>query len=215
MMAMICCGVPIIVRMFQRDLWSRESNAGFKSICAAKRDPLYSILCSATRRREMMRSSVERQGVKLLCCGRCFRSRSVLMRDRQMCTNTLAGTDSREIPRYLEQSDFEHLPFQIGRMMANVQSAGIKQRSQTIVNIVRSQVTKAFPPYLRVSALIPQMPGARLFFSFLIGVSISSVVGCPVSMVALGTALAACVCGRISGVGCITKLLHEVLIRSV
>ena len=32
----------------------------------------------------MMRSSVERQGVKTLCCGRCFRSRSVLMHDRQM-----------------------------------------------------------------------------------------------------------------------------------
>ena len=130
-MSVICCGVPIIFRMFQRDSRSRESNAAFRSIYAANMDSLYSILRSAKRRREMMRSSVERQGVKPLCCGRCFRSRSALMRDRQMCANTLEGTDSREIPRYLVQSDFEPLPFQSGRMMASVQSAGIEQRSQT------------------------------------------------------------------------------------
>ena len=69
------------------------------------------------------------------------------MRDRQMCANTLAGNDSREIPRYLVQSDFEHLLFQSGRVMASVQSAGIEQRSQTRVKSVRSQVTIAFPPY--------------------------------------------------------------------
>ena len=97
MMSMVFCGVTIIFRMFQRDSQSRESNAAFRSIYAANRDSLYSILRSAKRRREMMRSSVERQGVKPLCCGRCFRSRSVLMRDRQMCANTLAGADSREI----------------------------------------------------------------------------------------------------------------------
>ena len=85
MMSMIFCGEPIIFRVFQRDSRSRESNAAFR---------LYSILRSARRRREMMRSSVERQGVKPLCCGRCFQSRSVLMRDRQVCTNTLEGTDS-------------------------------------------------------------------------------------------------------------------------
>ena len=117
------------------------------------------------------------------------------MRDRQMCANTSAGTDSREIPRFLVQFDFEPLPFQSGMMMASVQSAGIEQRSQTRVKSVRSQVTIAIPPYLRSSALIPQMHGARLFFSFLID------VGGPVSMVALGTALAASVCRRISGVG--------------
>ena len=77
MMSMICCGEPIIFRMFQRDSRFRESNATFRSIYAANRDSLYSILRSARRRREMMRSSVERQGVKPLCCGRCFRSRSV------------------------------------------------------------------------------------------------------------------------------------------
>ena len=130
MMSMMFCGVPIIFRMFQRDSQSRESNAGIRSIYAANRDSLYSILRSARRRREMTRSSVERQGVKPLC----FRSRSVLMRDRQMCANTLAGTDSREIPRYFVQSDSEPLPFQSGRMMASVQSAGIEQRSQMRVN---------------------------------------------------------------------------------
>ena len=65
---------------------------------------------------------------------------------------------------------------------------------------MRSQVTIAFPSYFRSSAFIPQMTGARLFFSFLIAVSISSDVGGPVSMLALGTALAASVCRRISGV---------------
>ena len=72
MMSMISCGVPIIARMLQRELWSSESNAGIRSIYAAKRDPLYSIMYSARRRREMMRSSVERQGVKPLCCGALF-----------------------------------------------------------------------------------------------------------------------------------------------
>ena len=86
-------------------------------------------------------------------------------------------------------------------MMASVQSAGIEQRSHTRVKSVRSQVTIAFPPYFRSSALVPEMPGARLFFSFFITVSISSDVGGPVSMVALGTAIAAPVCRRISGVG--------------
>ena len=79
---------------------------------------------------------------------RCFRSRSVLMRDRQMCANTLAGTDSTEIPRYLVQCNFEPLPFQSGRKMASVQSAGIEQRSQTRVKSVSSQVTIAFPPHI-------------------------------------------------------------------
>ena len=60
------------------------------------------------------------------------------MRDRQKCANTLAGTDSREIPRHLVQSDFEHLPFQSGRMVASVQPAGIEQRSQTRVKSVIS-----------------------------------------------------------------------------
>ena len=121
MMSMIFCGVPIIFRMFEKDSRSRKSNAAFRSIYAANRDSLYGTPAfSEEAYREMMRSSVERQGVKPLCCGRCFRSRSVLMRDRQMCANTLAGTDSREIPRYLVQSDFEPLPFQSGRMMASV-----------------------------------------------------------------------------------------------
>ena len=107
---------------------------------------------------------------------------------------------SRKIPRYLVQSDFEPLPFQSERMMANVQSAGIEQRSQTRVKSVRSQVTIAFPPYITSSALIPQMLGARLFFSlFYCAVSISSDVGGPVSMVALGN------------IECVQKLLRSTI----
>ena len=63
------------------------------------------------------------------------------------------------------------------------------------------------------------MPGVRLFFSFCIAVSILSDVGGPVSMVALGTALAASVCRRMSrvggGGGGIIKLFHEVFLPSV
>ena len=63
------------------------------------------------------------------------------------------------------------------------------------------------PSYSCISAVFQEFcpystyARARLFFSFLIAVSISSGVGGPVSMVALGTALAASVCRRISGVG--------------
>ena len=52
----------------------------------------------------MMRSSVDRPGVKPLCCGRCLANIVLFIRARHMCAKTLAGTDRSDIPRYLVQS---------------------------------------------------------------------------------------------------------------
>ena len=75
----------------------------------------------------MIRSSVDRPGVKPLCCGRCFAKTVLFIRARHMWAKTLAGTDRSDIPRYLVQSDFEPFPFQSGRIMARFQSVGMTQ----------------------------------------------------------------------------------------
>ena len=72
----------------------------------------------------MMRSSVDRPGVKPLCCGRCLANIVLFIRARHMWAKTLTGTD-RSIPQYLVQSDFEPFPFQSGRIMAQFQSVGM------------------------------------------------------------------------------------------
>ena len=66
----------------------------------------------------MIRSSVDRPGVKPLCCSRCFAKIVFFIRVRHMWAKTLAGTDRSDMPRYLVQSDFEPFPFQSGIMMA-------------------------------------------------------------------------------------------------
>ena len=42
----------------------------------------------------MMRSSVDRPGVKPLCCGRCYGNIVLIIRARHVWAKTLAGTDS-------------------------------------------------------------------------------------------------------------------------
>ena len=59
----------------------------------------------------MMRSSVDRPGVKPLCCGRCFAKIVLFIRARHMWAKTLAGTERSDMPRYLVQSDFGPFSF--------------------------------------------------------------------------------------------------------
>ena len=60
----------------------------------------------------MMRSNVDRPGVKPLCCGRCFANIVLFIRARHMWAKPLAGTrnaagsERSDMPRYLAQSDF-------------------------------------------------------------------------------------------------------------
>ena len=83
----------------------------------------------------MMRSSVDRPGVKPLCCGRCFAKIVLFIRARHMWAKTLAGTERSDMPRYLVQSDFGPFPFQSGRIMAMFQSVGMTQYFQMRVKI--------------------------------------------------------------------------------
>ncbi len=104
----------------------------------------------------------------------------------------MAGTDrSDDIPRYLVQSDFEPFPFQSGRIMARFQSVGMTQYLQMSVKRGSSQLMTGAPPDLSRSAVIPQIPGARFFFSFRIAADISSAVGGVKSTEGSGVALAA------------------------
>ena len=52
----------------------------------------------------MIRSSVDRPGVKPLCCGRCFVNIVFFIRARHMWAKTLAGTVRSDMPRYLVPS---------------------------------------------------------------------------------------------------------------
>ena len=90
---------------------------------------------------------------------------------------TLAETDTSDMPRYLVQSDFEPFPFQSGRIMARFQSVGITQYFQMSVKRGSSQLMTGAPPDLSSSAVIPQIPGSRFFFSFRIAADISSAIG--------------------------------------
>ena len=139
----------------------------------------------------MIRSSVDRPGVKPLCCGRCFANIVLFIRARHMWAKTLAGTDRSDIPRYLVQSDFEPFPFQSGRIMARFQSVGMTQYFQMSVKRGSSQLMTGAPPELSSSAVIPQIPGALFFFSFRIAADISSAVGGVESTEGSGVALAA------------------------
>ena len=78
----------------------------------------YSCRRSAKSLSAMISSSVDRPGVKPLCCGCCFAKIVFFIRARHMWAKTLAGTDRSDMPRYLVQSDFEPFPFQCGRIMA-------------------------------------------------------------------------------------------------
>ena len=115
---------------------------------------------------------MDRPGVKPLCCGRCFAKIVLFIRARQMWANILAGTDRSDMPRYLVQSDVEPFPFQSGRIMARFQSVGITQYFQMSVKRGSSQLMTGAPPDLSSSAVIPQIPGARFFFSFRIAADI-------------------------------------------
>ena len=101
-----CGGMPIVLRMFQRDLRSRESKAALRSMETAYSGWRYSCRRSAGSLSATIRSSVDRPGVKPLCCGRCFAKIVLFIRARHMWAKTLAGTDRSDIPRYLVQSDF-------------------------------------------------------------------------------------------------------------
>ena len=94
-----------------------------------------------------------------------------------MWAKTLAETDRSDIPRYLVQSDFAPFPFQSGRIMARFQSVGMTQYFHMSVKRGSSQLMTGAPPDLSSSAVIPQIPGALLFFSFRIAADISSAVG--------------------------------------
>ncbi len=120
---------------------------------------------------------MDRPGVKPLYCGRCFAKIVLFIRARHMWANTFAGTDRSDMPRYLVQSDVEPFPFQSGRIMARFQSVGITQYFQMSVKRGSSQLMTGAPPDLSSSAVIPQIPGARFFFSFRIAADISYAVG--------------------------------------
>ena len=61
--------------------------------------------------------------------------------------------------------------------MARFQSVGMTQYFQMSVKRGSSQLMTGVPPDLSSSTLIPQITGARLFFSFRIAADISSAVG--------------------------------------
>ena len=145
--------MPIVLRMFQRELRSRESKAA------------------------TIRASVDRPGVKPFCCGRCFAKSILFIRARHnMWAKHLAGTDRSDIPRYLVQSDFELVPFQSGRIMARFQSVGMAQYFQMSAKRGSSQLMTEAPSDLSSSVVMPHIPGARFFFSFRIAADISSAV---------------------------------------
>ena len=108
-----------------------------------------------------------------------------------MWAKTLAGTDKSDMPRYLVQSDFEPFPFQSGRIKAKLQSVGMTLYFQMSVKRGSSQLMIGAPPDFRSSAVIPQIPGARFFFSFRIAAVISSAVGGVESTEGSGVALSA------------------------
>ena len=108
-----------------------------------------------------------------------------------MWAKTLAGTDKSDMPRYLVQSDFEPFPFQSGRIKAKLQSVGMTLYFQMSVKRGSSQLMIGAPPDFRSSAVIPQIPGARFFFSFRIAAVISSAVGGVESNEGSGVALSA------------------------
>ena len=64
----------------------------------------------------MIRSSVDRPGVKPLCCGCCFAKIVLFIRARHMWAKTLAGTDRSDIPRYLVQSDLSLFLSRVGEL---------------------------------------------------------------------------------------------------
>ena len=138
-----------------------------------------------------IRSSVDRSGVKPLCCGPCFAKIVFFIRARHVWAKTLAGTDRSDIPRYLVRFYVEPFPFQSGRIMARFQSVGMTQYFQMSVKRGSSQLMAGAPPDLSSSAVIPQIPGATLFFSFRIAADISSDVGGVESTERSGVALAA------------------------
>ena len=106
-----------------------------------------------------------------------------------MWAKTLAGTERSDMPRYLVQSDFGPFPFQSGRIMAMFQSVGMTQYFQMRVKRGSSQLMIGAPPYFRSSAVMPQIPGARVVFSFRIAADISSAVGGVESIEGYGVAL--------------------------
>ena len=75
------------------------------------------------------------------------------------------------------QSDLEPFPFQSGLIMTRFQSVGMTQYFQMSVKRLSIQLTTGAPPDLSTSAVIPQIPGTRFFFSFRIAADISSAVG--------------------------------------
>ena len=94
----------------------------------------------------MVRSSVDRPGVKPLCCGLCFAKIVLFIRARHMWAKFLAGTDKNDMPRYLVQFDFEPFPFQSGRIMAKFQSVGMTLYFQMSVKRGSSQLMMGAPP---------------------------------------------------------------------
>ena len=168
----------------------------------------------------MMRSSVDRPGVKPLCCGRCFAKIVLFIRARHMWAKTLAGTERSDMPRYLVQSDFGPFPFQSGRIMAMFQSVGMTQYFQMRVKRGSSQLMIGAPPDFRSSAVMPHIPGAQFVFSFRIAADISSAVGGVESIEGSGVALAASAMrtGSSGGAGllnCSWKLSFHLWICSV
>ena len=75
--------------------------------------------------------------------------------------------------------------------MARFPSVGMTQYFQMSVKRGSSQLMTGPPPDLSSSAVIPQIPGARFFFSFRIAADISSAVGGVESNEGSGVALAA------------------------
>ena len=91
----------------------------------------------------MMRSSVDRPGVKPLCCGRCFAKIALFIRARHIWAKTLAGTDRSDMPRHFAQSDSVPFPFQSGRIMARFESVGMTQYFQISVKRGSTQLISA------------------------------------------------------------------------
>ena len=81
-----------------------------------------------------------------------------------MWAKPMAGTDRSDMPRYLALSAFGPFPFQRGTIMARFQSVGMTQYFQMSVKRGRSQLMIGAPPLFRSSAVMPQIPGARVVF---------------------------------------------------
>ena len=96
----------------------------------------------------MLRSSVDRPGVKPLCCDRCVAKIVLFTYARHMWAKTLVGTDRSDKPRYLVQSDFEPFPFQSGRIMARFHSVKMTQYFQMSVKrgSLSMQLVTGAPP---------------------------------------------------------------------